>query len=207
MIKVYGNVRTRAFRIFWLLHELQLEYQQIPIDFGQQEHRSDWFLQLNPLGKVPTIDIDGLVMFESAAIVTFLCERYDTQALMMPPASSTEKAHFLQWMHFIMSELDQALWVIAKNKFAYPKHLRCADARPGALYDFEKSIQVVMQHFENTSSPYLVGDQFGAADLLLTTIITWTRVLKIPQHVPSTLHQWAEKNMQRPAFKAAMANQ
>jgi glutathione S-transferase len=200
MIKVYGNVKTRTFRILWLLEELQVPYENIPIDFRQQEHKSDWFLKINPLGKVPAIVVDNICMFESAAIMIFLCEKYGTASFAIPSHTQT-KAAFFQWIHFFMSELDGSLWVLAKHKFAYPKALRCVDACPGALHDFKRGINVINQHLTQTEYPYMLGESFTAVDLLLTTIITWTKTLKIAELVPLRIMQWANANTQRPAFQ------
>ena len=209
MIKVYGNIHTRAFRVLWLLEELNLEYQHIPINFKEQEHRSDWFLKINPLGKVPAVEIDNLLMFESAAIITTLCERYAKGTLIPDEkVDPDQKANYLQWMFFIMSELDASLWTLAKHKFAYPKELRCAEARPGAIRDFTKSIKVIEEHLAKPNYPYMLGKHFSAVDLLLTTIITWTKILKIQDLVPLNIQRWSKLQIQRPAFKkASLASQ
>ena len=202
MITVYDSPTTRAFRILWLLEELEQPYTCRPIDFRAGEHRSDWFLKLNPHGKVPVIDIEGTVLFESAAIVTHLCELYPEKGL-MPALGSAERPHFFKWLHFAMAEMDAALWTIAKHKFAYPKELRVVGAELGPKRDLQKAIDVILEELE--SKPYLLGEKFSAVDLFVTTMVTWAKRIKMDE-LPQALVTWSLKNGERPAFQRALAH-
>ena len=201
MITVYGSPTNRAFRILWLLEELEEPYTCRPIDFRAGEHRSDWFLKLNPHGKVPVIDIDGVVLFESAAIVTHVCELYPDKGL-MPPVGDARRPHFFKWLHFAMAEMDAPLWTIAKHKFAYPKEFRVEGADKGPRRDFVRAAEIVMD--EMASKPFLLGDEFSAVDLFITTMVTWAKRIKVDA-VPDSLAEWSLKNGERPAFQRALA--
>ena len=201
MITVYGSPTTRAFRILWLLEELGEDYTCRPIDFRAGEHRSDWFLELNPHGKVPVVDIDGLVLFESAAIVTHLCEMFP-QAGLVPALGSPERPHFFKWLHFAMAEMDAALWTIAKHKFAYPPQYRVEGADAGPKRDFVKAANIVTAELEN--KPYLLGETFSAVDLFIATMVTWGKRIKFDE-LPSDLVAWSRTLCERPAFERAVA--
>ena len=75
-MKLYGIPPTRAVRPLWLLNELDLECEIIPVDIPNGEHRKPPFLAINPLGKVPVLVDGDLVVAESAAISMYLAERY-----------------------------------------------------------------------------------------------------------------------------------
>src|SRR5215203_3222038 len=78
MLKIYGAAHSRAFRVIWLANEIGLSYEHIPVTFpGEKpECKEPWYLALNPNGRVPTIDDNGFVMWESAAINLYLAEKY-----------------------------------------------------------------------------------------------------------------------------------
>ena len=67
MIKLYGIPASRASRCLWMLEELGVQYENVPVNFIGEAQKPD-YLKLNPNGKVPTLDDDGLILFESLAI-------------------------------------------------------------------------------------------------------------------------------------------
>ena len=74
-MKLYGVPPTRALRPLWLLNELSLDHEAIPVNIPQGEHLQPEFLA-NPFRKVP-VPVDGaVVVAESAAISLYLAERY-----------------------------------------------------------------------------------------------------------------------------------
>ena len=151
---------------------------------------------------MPVIDIEGTVLFESAAIVTHLCELYPEKGL-MPAMGSPERPHFFKWLHFAMAEMDAALWTIAKHKFAYPKELRVPGAELGPKRDLQKAIDVILEELE--SKPYLLGEKFSAVDLFVTTMVTWAKRIKMDE-LPQALVTWSLKNGERPAFQRALVH-
>ena len=78
MLKIYGQARSRAFRVIWLCNESNIPYEHVPvtINVDKAQCKEDWYLRLNPNARVPTIEDDELVMWESAAINLYLAEKY-----------------------------------------------------------------------------------------------------------------------------------
>ena len=120
----------------------------------------------------------------------------------MPPLGDERRPHFFKWLHFAMAEMDASLWTIAKHKFAYPKEFRVEGADKGAKRDFVKAAEIVMG--EMSSKPFLLGDEFSAVDLFITTMVTWAKRIKMDA-VPDSLVEWSLKNGERPAFQRAIA--
>ncbi len=81
MITLYGPARSSAGRCFWLLEELGLSYENKPVDMMKKEHKSDWFLKVNPNGKVPALVDGNTTLFESMAINYYLAEKYKPEFL------------------------------------------------------------------------------------------------------------------------------
>jgi glutathione S-transferase len=68
MMKLYGAPPTRALRVIWLLNELGLEYEMLPVDVLQGENQQEDFLTLNPAAKLPVLVDGSVVVTESSAI-------------------------------------------------------------------------------------------------------------------------------------------
>ncbi|MET3899843.1 glutathione S-transferase [Devosia sp. UYZn731] len=89
-----------CYKLRLLMSILGVRYDIIPVDFypGRQ-HKSDWFLKLNPLGQLPVLVDDGLVLRDSGAILAYLARKYDPTGLWFPtePAQLSE---VLQWHAF-----------------------------------------------------------------------------------------------------------
>ena len=77
------------------LIEIGAPYKLIEIDADKNEQKSAAYRKLNPHARVPTLIEDGRVMYESAAILLYLCEKHP-EAGLMPPVGSPARAHFLQ---------------------------------------------------------------------------------------------------------------
>ena len=85
MIKVYGFPQTRSRRITWMLEELEQEYEFVLVDFNKGEAQSAKYLAINPAGKVPAMGDDELLLTESAAILTYLGDKYPEMDLVPAP--------------------------------------------------------------------------------------------------------------------------
>lgn len=89
---------SRSFRILWLLHEIGLEPEIRRYAIGDRSMRDGGLGAHSPATRVPSLEIDGLSIAESGAIVQYLCE---TRAPALDrPAGHAERAAFLQWIHY-----------------------------------------------------------------------------------------------------------
>ena len=71
-LRIYGIARTRAFRALWMAHELGLDYEHLPIEIRGADPDAEAYLKLNPNGRLPAIDDDGFILWESLAINLYL---------------------------------------------------------------------------------------------------------------------------------------
>lgn len=200
MITVYGSPQTRSTRITWLLQELGQDYQFKRIDFTKGDHRSVDFLAVNPGGKIPAVDVDGLLITESGAIVTYLAERY-SPGVMIPLAASPERAHYLQWSYFALCELEQPLWTIAKHKFALPEAQRVSAVTATATWEFQKALALLSQGLG--TKDYILGNHFTGADILLAHTLIWAEAFQQPIE-QQNLQDYLQRCQQRSALKLAL---
>ncbi len=108
-LQLYSFVkRDRSSRVAWLLRELDLPFEQRWLDPYQAEHLSREYLQLNPFGRVPVLELNDLTLFESGAIMTHLLEAFGDDRV-IPEASSSERPYFWQWFFWGHTTLDSAV--------------------------------------------------------------------------------------------------
>lgn len=78
MIKLYRHsLSGHSHRVEMFLSLLDLDYSLIDVDLMKGEHKTEQFLKLNPFGQVPVLDDDGVIIFDSNAILVYLAEKYD----------------------------------------------------------------------------------------------------------------------------------
>src|SRR5204862_8267567 len=92
-LRIYGIARTRAFRALWIAKELGLDYDHVPIEIGPAGARKPEYLAINPNGRLPAIDDDRFVLWESLAITLYLAKKHGR----LYPATLAGEAKAWQW--------------------------------------------------------------------------------------------------------------
>lgn len=203
MITVYGCPNTRSVRVVWALEEIGADYDYRKIDLQQGEGRTPQFLAINPGGKVPALVEDGWVLTESAAICLYLGDRFP-DAKLTPPAGSRQRAQHDQWCIFAVAELEQPLWTMAKHRFALPEERRVPAIVDTARWEFSVAAKVLDVGLGER--PFILGDAFSAADILLGNILQWAGKYELP--LPSErLQNYRERVLSRPALARARARE
>jgi len=203
MLTVYGFTRARSTRVLWMLEEIGAEYRYVHVDLGQGEGQKPPYIELNPGGKVPTLVDDQFVLTESAAILTYLGDKFP-QAGLLPPVGSHDRARYLQWAFFILTELEQPLWTIAKHKFVFPKERRLPQIFDTAAWEFERAARVLDKALRERD--FLIGEQFSAGDILAAHTLAWAKAFKVELPTPD-LERYAALHLARPALARAQAKE
>ena len=196
MLTVYGCANTRSSRVLWALEEAGAEYEYVAVDLRAGAGWKPEYLALNPGGKVPTL-VDGeLVLTESAAICTYIGDRFPASRL-TPPVGSPERAHYDQWCYFVLSELEQPLWTMAKHLFALPERRRVPAVLDTARWEFAMAAKVLAAGLGQRE--FIVGDHFTAADILIGHTLTWALAFELPLE-QGHLKTYVERLLARPAW-------
>ncbi|WP_064601945.1 glutathione S-transferase family protein [Photobacterium sp. J15] len=198
MITLYGYPRTRSLRVSWLLEELGMDWRYRLVNFAKGEHKAADYLALCPQGKVPTLYDEGIVITESAAICIYLAEKYGHHWL--PESATAESAKHLEWISFIITELEQPLWSMGKHKFALPEQIRLPEMLSVARWEFKKAVQTAEAWLPD--SEFLIGNFPTVADILLTHTLNWA--VKFEQKLPPRLENYRQKVSRRPALLRAL---
>jgi glutathione S-transferase len=203
-IKLFGCPNSRSMRAAWALEEAGAAYDYVKLDLRQGEGRSAEYLAVNPGGKVPAL-VDGtLIISESAAIVTYIGERFPDSGLVPPLSQPGQRAAYFEWSYFILSELEQPLWTIAKHRFALPPDWRVPAIEATAAKEFQRAIDVAATRLGNRE--FTVGSRFSAADILLAHTIAWAKSAQVAFAAPA-LETFFARHWARPARLAADARE
>ncbi len=98
-ITLYTAATPNGWKISIALEEMGLPYEVKLIDFASNEQKSDWFVALNPNGRIPALVDDGFALFESGAILLYLAEKTG----MFLPSDVQGRSRVIQWLMFQMS--------------------------------------------------------------------------------------------------------
>jgi len=199
MIKIFGAPTTRSSRVLWALEEIGTDYDYVKVDLMRGEGRKPPYIDLNFGGKVPTLVEGDLVLSESAAICTYLGDRFPESGL-VPAVGTAERALYNKWCFFVIGELEQPLWTMAKHRFALPEKRRVPAVMDTALWEFSVAAKVLQVGLEERE--FLVGGRFTAADILVAHTLSWAQAFKVSLE-PENLQTYAQRMLERPALARA----
>jgi GST-like protein len=159
LLKFYYNLAPNPMKVALLLEELGLPYEALPVDTRKGEQHSEAFKAVNPNAKVPAIDDDGVVMFDSNAILLWLADKH--RRFVNTDPASAERAQALTWLMFVASGIGpysgQAV------------HFRTAAPEPKAYalnrYDFEAHRHWKILDDRLAGQRWMVGDDYGIVDM------------------------------------------
>ncbi|MDA9004530.1 glutathione S-transferase family protein [Amylibacter sp.] len=193
MYKVIGNTNTRAMRVLWAMQEIGLNYNHLRVNA-----RSPEALKANFSGKVPSLDVDGIIINDSTAIITYLADKYNKLTFLPGTIERAQQDSFTQ---FILDELDAVLWTAARHSFVLPKELRVSEVKDTLRWEFAKSIKTL--ELRMGDGPNLMGEKFTIPDIILTHIGGWARVAKFD--IPDgKLREYFRRQIKRPAYISAI---
>ena len=192
-IQFYYNPFSRARTILWMLEEIGQPYDIKYVDLKAGEHKSPEFLKLNPMGKIPMIVHDGVVVTEAAAICTYLADRFP-EARLAPAPTDARRGSYLRWMFFASGPTEYAMMA---HKFP-PKEAFVPSQVGFGTYE------ATISNIEKALSPgpFLLGDTFTAADLYMAALLEWAFFAKMAEPRPA-LTAFIEKAHARPAYQKA----
>ena len=168
MLKFFYNLAPNPMKVALLLEELGLPYEAIPVDTRKGEQHTAAFKAVNPNAKVPAIDDDGVVMFDSNAILLWLADKH---ARFVPTdMASAERAETLSWLMFIASGIGPYSGQAVHFRVAAPEPKEYALNR----YDFEADRHWKILDERLSTRTWLVGDSYGIVDMAFWG---WARLL------------------------------
>jgi glutathione S-transferase len=199
MITVYGGWPTRAIRVAWALEELGLDYQIRPVDLRKRQEDVE-FLKLNPAGFLPVLDDNGVVIFDSIAILEYLIAKYDAGKL-APAGADPRFPIYQQFLHLGESGLAAYLNVVVGSKFFAPENERQNWGTRVAERMFFSRLELVSQRL--SAAPMMAGEEFSAADISVGYALDMAERLGLAERFGPTLQAYRTRIASRPACKSA----
>lgn len=198
-LRIYGIARTRAFRALWIAEELGLVYEHLPIEIGDAGAGSPEFRKINPNGRLPFIDDDGFVLFESLAITFYLAKKHSNGELY--PATLEAEARAWQWSFWAIAEVDRGVNIWSLHAVRLPESERDAAKREEALKVIAKPFRILDAAVAQQA--YLLGDAFTIADLNVAAVIS--RAVDMNLSAVPNLKAWLLRCLARPAAQKVLA--
>ncbi|WP_437729987.1 glutathione S-transferase family protein [Sorangium sp. So ce1335] len=184
-MKLYFNQQSRAVIAKWMLDECGATYELVPISFEKREHKSPEFLKINPAGKLPALVDGDARLFENAAICLYLAEKFP-EARLAPAIGALQRARYLSLMVYSTSQLEPAMG---------DRLLKVETQPQRGWTDFDTAMNVV--EGELGEGPYLFGDWFTAADVMIGSMFIWMRLWAGPTGRPR-LDAYVDRLLARP---------
>jgi glutathione S-transferase len=202
MLKLYHSAQSRSVRPRWLLEEIGAPYELVRVDLAKQENKTPQYKQIHPHGVVPALVDGDLTLMESGAICAYLADKFPA-ARLAPAVGTPERARYYQWMFYTIGTLEPPLLQVFLNTVSLPEAQRSAAAAADGRAKFGESADVIGRNLGD--KPFLLGDQFSAADVMVGSTVVWAQLLGLLNDWPLLL-DYANRLSARPAFQRAFGD-
>ncbi len=167
-ITLYTAATPNGWKASITLEEMGLPYEVRALDFNTAEQKQDWFLKINPNGRIPAIVDDGFAVFESGAIMLYLAEKTG----MLMPSDPQGKSRVTQWLMFQMGGVGPMMGQANVFSRYFPEKI------PAAIERYQREGRRLFEVLDG----HLAKHEWLAGDYSIADIANWSWV-----HT----HQWS----------------
>jgi len=192
-IKLYTAATPNGWKISIALEEMGLPYEVRVIDFATLEQKADWYVKLNPNGRIPTLDDDGFTLFESGAILIYLAEKTGR----FLPRGVHERSRVLQWLMFQMSGIGPMMGQANVFFRYFPEKIQPVIDR----YQREVTRLFGVLDRQLASHEYIAGE-YSIADMALWPWVSGYEYSGVSVAEFQSLQRWLALVGARPAVQA-----
>ena len=201
-IHLYTASTMNGWKPVIFLEEAEIEYELTAIDFGKKEQKSDWYMALNPNGRIPTIvdrGNDDFVVFESGAILWYLAEKYQK----FLPQGQNARSQALQWLMFQMAGvgpmMGQAMYFQRnpetqehRDDFVIKRYVN----------ESRRLLEVVDKQLRGKT--YILGNEYSIVDMAMYPFARAYYWAKVSVDGLDNLQTWFDCLDARPAIQKAL---
>ena len=218
MLKIWGRITSiNVQKVMWAVAELGLPHQRIDAGLHFGGNNEDWYRAMNPNGRVPVIDDEGFVLWESNAIVRYLAARHAgpsgnnaAQGSSVSPETGTPPANALwpanvqvradadRWMDWATTTMHPVMTPLFWGLIRTPPEKRDAAALDKLRLQMEDVMQILDQQL--AARPYLAGDTFSMGDIPVGCFVQRWLALPMAHGEHSHLMRWIERLSVREGF-------
>lgn len=198
MIKVYGRRNSSSVQlVMWAIDELGLDHERLDFGHGHASTRTDSYLKMNPMGRVPVIVDGGVCMFESAAILRYLGATYGNEEFCS--SDPARRGPLDTWAEWGKSTFTEAVLDI----FVYDVRLSPETRDPRILRDATARLIPLAEMLDRriAKGPWLDGDRFSFADIACGHILHRYHTLDWPRPELQNLGEHYDRLKMRAAYR------
>lgn len=189
----YHPFSTYARRVRIALLEKNIPHELVAVDLAGRQNKTAEYLALNPYGKVPTLEDDGFVLYESAAILMYLEDEYPEPALI--PGDSKGRAEVDMHLRLCDSQMAAPAGVIVFQKRFFPEAKWNLEAIAKASADIAKHLKILDRQLEGVD--YLVHDRYTLADIAYIPFLQFLPIMVETASIPPNVAQWSRLLLSR----------
>jgi glutathione S-transferase len=198
MLKVWGRRSSaNVQKVMWLVGELQLAHEHIPAGGPYGVVNEPKFRAMNPNGLVPVIEDDGLILWESNAILRYLAAAYGKDKFWS--TDPRQRAPIDQWEEWAATTFQPNMIGLFVNHWRTPEHQRNANAIRNFQQRSDANLRLL--DAELAKRPYVVGDKLSLADIASGTHLYRYYTMGTPYPELPNVAAWYKRLTERPAYR------
>ena len=199
-IVLYYAKMSSAGPVAHALSELGVLHEKITFDLAAGDQRKPEFLALNPNGKVPTLVVDGTPMFEALAITQWLGDKFGVAKGLWPAADAPARFEALSWTTWAYVTYGAAL---QRLNIASSPRVPAELHHPPLVAYARKELGDLLGILDGrlTARPYLLGETFTLADLIVASVITYSTFCGVSVDAHPHVQAWLERFQARPSYR------
>ncbi|GIJ89411.1 hypothetical protein Asppvi_008351 [Aspergillus pseudoviridinutans] len=203
-ITLYTAQTPNGIKISIALEELGLPYNVEHIDLSKLEQKEDWFLEINPNGRIPALtdtfsDGQKIRLFESGSILQYLAEQYDPEHKISFPKGTREYYEMNNWLFFQNAGVGPMQGQANHFSRYAPERIEYGVNR--YINETRRLYSVLNKHLAQSKSGYLVGDHVSIADISLWGWVAAAAWAGVDINEFPHLKAWEDRMAQRPGIE------
>jgi glutathione S-transferase len=200
MIELHYAPGNASMTPHMVLEELGVPFELKRVDRENGAHKSPEYLKLNPNGLIPVLVDGDLVLYETAAIVLYLVDRFP-QGELAPAHGSVERAHFVKWLVWLAASLQSQMpFYFYTDRYLAPGNATgIAQLKAAITAKIESLVDQLDAQLASHRGPWLLGERFSALDPYALMLCRWTRNAPRPARTLPHLGPYLQRMLARPA--------
>ena len=196
MIRLHNHpFSTFGRRIKIALLEKNIPHEEVFVDLAKRQQRTPEYLALNPYSRVPTLEDEGFVLYESSSILMYLEDEHPEPALL--PAGNRGRAEVDMHLRLCDSQMAAPAGVIIFQKRFFPEAKWNLESIKKASAEIGKHLAILDRQLDGVD--FLVHDRFTLADIAYIPFLQFLPIMVEPSSVPANVARWSAALLARPS--------
>ncbi len=195
-LKILDNMNSSTFRVVWAAEELDLDYELVEVS-TQDCATSEQLAALNPNRKIPVIEDNGFVLWESMAITLYLVRKRGGD---LAPLYLAEDAKMQMWGLWVTNECIEACFSKLANTMILPND-EWSSVTTSSSFSRLKNPLTILNNYLKTTGGHIIEHRFTIADVNVASVVGWLNAAKIDLSAYAHVKAWLMKCEERPATR------